>query len=60
MAGDITTQSKQGMQVVPMSSGVLQKLMGDNLKVVWAKFSTLTKAALLCVQWHGLYKHGRV
>ncbi len=31
--------------------------MGDNLKVVWAKFSTLTKAALLCVQWYGLYQH---
>ncbi len=36
------------------------KLMGENLKVVWSEFSTLIKAVLLCVQLHGLYKHGRV
>jgi hypothetical protein len=30
-----------------------QKLTGDNLKVVWAKFSTLSQAILL---WH-IQKH---
>jgi hypothetical protein len=33
---------------------------GDNLKVVWAEFSTLSQAVLLSVQWHVLYKHARV
>ena len=37
-----------------------QKLMGENLKVVWAEFSTLSLAVLLCVQLHGLCKYGRV
>jgi hypothetical protein len=32
-----------------------RKLMGENLKVAWSEFSTLTKAVLLCVQSHGLY-----
>ncbi len=31
--------------------------MGENLKVVWAEFSTLSWAVLLCVQLHSLYKH---
>jgi hypothetical protein len=34
--------------------------MGENLKVVWADFSNLSWAVLLCVQLHGLYKYGRV
>ncbi len=33
---------------------VAQQLKGDNLKVAWAEFSTLSQAALLCVQLHAL------
>ncbi len=33
-----------------------QKLTGENLKVVWAEFSTLSQAILLCMQLHGIYK----
>jgi hypothetical protein len=28
---------------------------GENVKVVWAEFSTLSFAILLCVQLHGIY-----
>jgi hypothetical protein len=36
-----------------------QKLTEDNLKVVWAEFSTLSLAILLCMQLHGIYKPTR-
>jgi hypothetical protein len=39
---------------------VARKLTEDNLKVVWAEFSTLSLAFLLCVQLHDLYKYGQV
>ncbi len=42
---------------VAVSSGS-RKQAGDNLKVVWAEFSTINQAVLLCVHFHGLYKHG--
>jgi hypothetical protein len=34
-----------------------QKLLGGNLKVVCPEFSTLRYAVLLCMQYHGIYKH---
>ncbi len=34
-----------------------QKLTGENLKVVWDKFSTLRLAVLLYIQLHGIYKN---
>jgi hypothetical protein len=50
--GDISTQPKQGKWALPKSNLFLnvytttllkgQKLTGDNLKVIWAKFSTLS------------------
>jgi len=32
-------------------------LTGENLEVVWAEFSILRSAVLLCVQLHSIYKH---
>jgi hypothetical protein len=31
-----------------------RKLTGENLKVFWAKFSTLSLAVWLCMQLHGI------
>ncbi len=33
-----------------------RKLTGENLKFVWAEFSTLSQAILLCMQLHGIYR----
>ncbi len=33
-----------------------RKLTGENLKVVWAEFSTLSLAILLCMQLYGIYR----
>ncbi len=38
----------------------VRKLTGENLKVVWAEFSTLSQAVLLRVQLYDQYKYHRV
>ncbi len=35
-------------------SGERESLRGDNLKVVWAEFSTLSLAVFVQVQWKGI------
>ncbi len=42
--------------MVPITQGA-RKLMGENLKVIWAEFSTLSQANMLCMRLHGISKH---
>jgi len=35
----------------------VRKLMGENLKVIWAEFSTLNSVFLLCMQLHCICTH---
>jgi hypothetical protein len=37
----------------------VRKLTGDNLKVVWIEFSTVSHPVLLCMQLHNIYKHAQ-
>jgi hypothetical protein len=36
-----------------------RKPTGENLKVVWAEFSTLSLAVMLCMPLRCIYNHGR-